>query len=824
MFSFAKKLVDRLEGVNAHEPDTYFKNTLSRNHGYGLRVLHVESESSASKHGFESWFDYIVGIADHDLPVKAISHNTHNYLINEDGSFNYGTIPLSEQAQMVDFDMIAQELASIANSPNPNVNMEVWNAKGGVLRTISLSLSSRSDKAEPKTLSQPATLKLNLNFNSLGLTVQSQHMNSATFVWKVLNTQQALPAFRALLVPYSDYIIGCDSAFSTDEHVHGLLSMGGENLLTRTIYSYYKAHLETLNDDKVPIILYVYNHEYDIVRKVTVHLSSSWSPGGNKGILGCDVGYGLLHRLPLVVGKFDSSLGVLTDDIYQNNDDYSYKFQSQAATIPAAAASFTSSAALGQVAGASASEQAPLPLPISQAPIPPLGTHKPPTVQPPPIRASMPPPQNFHVQYVPPAQAPVPPPVAQTSVPPPVAQASVPPPVAQASVSPSTSQSAEQAPLPPPVTRASEPSPETQAPLPSADSIATVPAPDESVVSDSQEQVNDTEQDANIAPKAVKSPEIYETETPFSEQESHDFFANLGEEIDEKSFSNSKIEIAEQDASQKQPASSLNEEIEEYATKSQAPPRSIISDPKDEFETIPLTEEPTKNTVIEETLLQAEKSVSQTSLPQQSETVGSPVPLPKPQTVATQAPLPSAFQEQAPLPRQGQNTTQTLAPHTPQMLDLKHANSVSMSPYTPQTLDLNHKNSVSMSPYQPPNAQMAPAASSPARSTASVGPPPMVSGITPQSPINSLASSAANQAPPTNSQAPPFMHPSFNNTQMPPASIRPGRRRKHVPHANLDALNDIMNEELLKSKESDYMLDPSAALKEAANLPPPPRF
>lgn len=760
MFSFAKKLVDRLEGVNAHEPDTYFKNTLSRNNGYGLRVLNVESDSPASKQGFESWFDYIVGIADHDLPVKQMSHSSHNYLINEDGSFNYGAIPLSEQAQMVDFDMIAQEFASIASSPNPNVNLQVWNAKGGVIRTIKMSLHAISSKDEPKSSLPPATLKLNINFESLGLTVQSQHMNSATFVWKVLNTQQALPAFRALLVPHSDYIIGCDSAFSTDEHVHGLLSMGGENLLTKTISSYYKIHLETLNDDKVPIILYVYNHEYDIVRKVTVHLSRSWCPGGNKGILGCDVGYGLLHRLPIVVGKFDSSLNVLTDELYQNNEDYSYKFLQPQAPKASSAAIFASQPT-------QATEQAPLPPPMSQPFVPQT------------VNQSLPPPQNPVLKSLatqaplPLAQAPLPP-TAASAPPPPMATSAPPPPMATSAAPPPT------------VAQESLPSSLVQAPLPSSNTDALISPLQESNVSPSSEPVTHAEPE----PVPAQVPVIDKNVTPFSEQESQDFFATLGEENIEEPVVKSNIEAEEHVIDSAKSTHVQNEDnskhptLTEGSSRPQVPTLALLSNTEDDFETIPLTEEPPTQRAPNEILQHPVHAVSQAPIPQMYSSLTAPAGLPEPQTEAVQAPLPSAFNAQASVPQQ--------------------------APYSPQTSIQAPDSSVVPSQNQSMSAQMSPVVSPAANSMSNVGVPPMGPG--------------APFASPVNNQAPPFMPPSLGSPLAPPASIRPGRRKRHNPHVNLNALNDIMNEELLKSKESDYQLDPSAAQKEAANLPPPPRF
>ena len=44
-----------------------------------------------------------------------------------------------------------------------------------------------------------------------------------------------------------------------------------------------------------PLELYVYNHEYNVTRLVTITLSRHW---GGEGALGCMLGFGALHRLP----------------------------------------------------------------------------------------------------------------------------------------------------------------------------------------------------------------------------------------------------------------------------------------------------------------------------------------------------------------------------------------------------------------------------------------------------------------------------------------------------------------------------------------------
>jgi len=83
------------------------------------------------------------------------------------------------------------------------------------------------------------------------------------------------PADVAGLLPYGDYIVG-----TPEGNVHGEAGLGElvEDYLSRTLR------------------LYVYNHEYAITRLVTITPSRSW---GGTGALGCVLGFGALHRLPV---------------------------------------------------------------------------------------------------------------------------------------------------------------------------------------------------------------------------------------------------------------------------------------------------------------------------------------------------------------------------------------------------------------------------------------------------------------------------------------------------------------------------------------------
>lgn len=316
MFSFARKLKDKLEGhpASALDHDSYFGPYLqTNNNGFGLRVLHVDPTSPAKGLHLEAWFDYIVGVNGHSLPMKHSALAKAHYSINDDGLLNTGDGPLAAELSAVDYSLLAQEFRSIAAGAHPHVCLDVWSAKGGVSRKVYLELKPYEAGAEE----EPQCINLYKDtFQRFGLTVQAQHLTSATFVWRILNTHPSSPAFQAQLIPYSDYIIGCDSCFPTDVPGVGLLASGGEKLLPTVLLNYYNYRSSSLQTDKVPIKLYVYNHDYDVTRPVTVHLSRAWAVGQNKGILGCDVGYGLLHRLPEVIGKYNSSYEPIGDVVF----------------------------------------------------------------------------------------------------------------------------------------------------------------------------------------------------------------------------------------------------------------------------------------------------------------------------------------------------------------------------------------------------------------------------------------------------------------------------------------------------------------------------
>ncbi|KAI3374426.1 hypothetical protein L3Q82_006251 [Scortum barcoo] len=94
-------------------------------------------------------------------------------------------------------------------------------------------------------------------------------------VWHVLDVEASSPAALAGLQPHSDYIVGADQVLQDSEDFFSLI----------------EAH------EGRPLKLLVYNTQTDACREVVVTPNGAW---GGEGSLGCGIGYGYLHRIPVV--------------------------------------------------------------------------------------------------------------------------------------------------------------------------------------------------------------------------------------------------------------------------------------------------------------------------------------------------------------------------------------------------------------------------------------------------------------------------------------------------------------------------------------------
>ncbi|CAH1183543.1 unnamed protein product [Phaedon cochleariae] len=93
-------------------------------------------------------------------------------------------------------------------------------------------------------------------------------------VWHILEVNPNSPASLAGLRPFSDYIIGSDAILHESDDLYNLIE----------------------SHDGVSLKLYVYNSDDDSCREITITPNSHW---GGEGMVGCGIGYGYLHRIPV---------------------------------------------------------------------------------------------------------------------------------------------------------------------------------------------------------------------------------------------------------------------------------------------------------------------------------------------------------------------------------------------------------------------------------------------------------------------------------------------------------------------------------------------
>ncbi|AQZ18916.1 GRH1 (YDR517W) [Zygosaccharomyces parabailii] len=231
---------DGQESAAQQQLDRRFNEVVS-----GLRVVFVE----VTQLQLQSYFDYIVGINDEPIPLVS---NQHGYFY-------------PDYSKLVQF---------LNDTSGTSVKFNVWSAKGGTYREEYIAVRAKDEThMEDVSLSSSVSRPAERAFQPLGFKVQWSPLVAATFTYHVLNLNlEQGPAAQAGLIPDEDYIIGCQD---------GLLATGGETLLQDIVRS-------RANHD---LVLYVYNKVHDCVRPLTVHI-------GSDGRLGCNVGYGFLHRIP----------------------------------------------------------------------------------------------------------------------------------------------------------------------------------------------------------------------------------------------------------------------------------------------------------------------------------------------------------------------------------------------------------------------------------------------------------------------------------------------------------------------------------------------
>ncbi|SPO22620.1 related to GRH1 - acetylated protein, involved in ER to Golgi transport [Ustilago trichophora] len=215
----------------------------------GYHVVRVAAGSPAHLAGIEPFFDFCVGIDGVALdPSKDV-----------DGGDTTGL----------------GAWKSLEEREGTQVILNVWNSKRQQLRQVAL-VPSRQWSSQPSTssingTSSEATSQPSLLGLSLRLCNPSQALSH---VWHILEILEGSPAESAGLVPFGDFVIGWPG---------GVLQAEGD------FYELVEAHTDRA------LRLYVYNSDYDHTREVIIVPNREW---GGEGLLGCGVGYGLLHRIP----------------------------------------------------------------------------------------------------------------------------------------------------------------------------------------------------------------------------------------------------------------------------------------------------------------------------------------------------------------------------------------------------------------------------------------------------------------------------------------------------------------------------------------------
>ncbi|EIW71584.1 hypothetical protein TREMEDRAFT_27844 [Tremella mesenterica DSM 1558] len=139
------------------------------------------------------------------------------------------------------------------------ISLRVYNAKSQRIREWSKTSLINSE-------SKPSLLGLSLRVCNPAHALES--------VYHVLDVLEGSPAEMAGLVPWGDFVL----AWS-----------GGPLHSENDFYRLIENHVDK------PLRLFVYNSDLDNLREVVLYPTRQW---GGDGLIGCGIGYGLLHRIP----------------------------------------------------------------------------------------------------------------------------------------------------------------------------------------------------------------------------------------------------------------------------------------------------------------------------------------------------------------------------------------------------------------------------------------------------------------------------------------------------------------------------------------------
>ncbi|RSH88012.1 uncharacterized protein EHS24_000536 [Apiotrichum porosum] len=194
-------------------------------------------------------------------PADGLVEPFFDYLIGVDEASSVPTGGVGAAGGAVSVPTPAELARILETNEGRTIGLVVYNAKTQRVRDVALT-PSRAWSDQP-------------NASLLGISVRVCNPAVALeSVWHILEVLEGSPAEMAGLVPFGDWVCGWAGGPLHGEHA---------------FYDLVEAHLDK------PLRLYVYSADLDNLREVVVIPNEKW---GGSGLLGCGVGYGILHRIP----------------------------------------------------------------------------------------------------------------------------------------------------------------------------------------------------------------------------------------------------------------------------------------------------------------------------------------------------------------------------------------------------------------------------------------------------------------------------------------------------------------------------------------------
>ncbi|BEJ17538.1 hypothetical protein CspHIS471_0609390 [Cutaneotrichosporon sp. HIS471] len=193
-------------------------------------------------------------------PADGLIEPFFDYLIGVDAA---SSVPTNVQATMA-VPTPAELARVLEENEGIPIRLTVYNAKTQRVRDVTLTPSRDWHAGSGKT-----------GASLVGLSVRLCNPAAALeSVWHILEVLEGSPAEMAGLVPFGDWVCGWAGG-----------PLNGES----AFHDLVEAHVDK------PLRLYVYSADLDNLREVVVIPNEKW---GGSGLLGCGVGYGILHRIP----------------------------------------------------------------------------------------------------------------------------------------------------------------------------------------------------------------------------------------------------------------------------------------------------------------------------------------------------------------------------------------------------------------------------------------------------------------------------------------------------------------------------------------------